>query len=60
MPLLVLPVLAVLVTMLYWLWRIRVRRNRRGLVERAAEEPIAGSGRPGAVAVEMRASSPPA
>ena len=26
-PLLVLPVLAVLVTMLYWMWRIRVKRS---------------------------------
>ncbi len=32
MPLLALPVLAVLVTMLYWLWRVRVRRSFRGLV----------------------------
>ena len=27
-----LPVLAVLVTMLYWLWRVRIRRSLRGLV----------------------------
>jgi hypothetical protein len=31
MPLLALPVLAVLVTMFYWLWRVRVRRSLRGL-----------------------------
>jgi len=31
MPVLVLPVLAVLVTMLYWLWRIRFRRSLQGL-----------------------------
>ena len=31
MPLLALPVLAVLVTMLYWLWRVRVRKSLRGL-----------------------------
>lgn len=31
-PLLALPVLAVLVTMLYWLWRVRIRRSMRGLV----------------------------
>lgn len=31
-PLLALPVLAVLVTMFYWLWRIRVRRSLRGIV----------------------------
>ena len=30
--LLALPVLAVLVTMLYWLWRVRVRRSFRGIV----------------------------
>lgn len=29
-PLLALPVLAVLVTMLYWLWRVRIRGNLRG------------------------------
>lgn len=29
--LLALPVLAVLVTMLYWLWRVRIRRSVRGL-----------------------------
>jgi Predicted membrane protein (DUF2306). len=31
-PLLALPVLAVLVTMAYWAWRVRFRRNSRGLV----------------------------
>jgi hypothetical protein len=30
-PLLALPVLLVLVTMFYWLWRVRVRRNLRGV-----------------------------
>lgn len=30
-PLLALPVVAVLVTMLYWLWRVRIRRSLRGL-----------------------------
>ena len=35
--LLALPVLAVLVTMLYWLWRVRFRRSFRGIVVRAAE-----------------------
>lgn len=34
-PLLVLPVLAVLVTMLYWLWRVRIRKNLRGIVSAA-------------------------
>ncbi len=36
MPVLMLPVLAVLVTMLYWLWRIRVRRSLRGVVTATA------------------------
>jgi hypothetical protein len=31
MPLLALPVLAVLATMLYWLWRVRVRGTFRGI-----------------------------
>ena len=31
-PLLALPVLAVLVTMFYWLWRVRVSRSLRGIV----------------------------
>jgi hypothetical protein len=35
-PLLALPVLAVLLTMFYWLWRVRVRRSLRGLAVRAA------------------------
>jgi uncharacterized membrane protein len=30
--LLALPVLAVLVTLLYWLWRVRIRRSLRGIV----------------------------
>ena len=30
--LLAIPVLAVLVTMLYWLWRVRFRRSFRGIV----------------------------
>jgi uncharacterized membrane protein len=32
LPLLALPVLAVLVTMSYWLWRVRIRRSLRGIV----------------------------
>jgi hypothetical protein len=32
LPLLALPVVLVLVTMFYWLWRIRVIRSFRGLV----------------------------
>ena len=38
-PLLALPIVAVLVTMLYWLWRVRVRRTFRGEVRSAANEP---------------------
>ena len=34
-PLLALPVLAVLVTMLYWMWRVRIRQSLRGLVSYA-------------------------
>ena len=36
--LLALPVLAVFVTMLYWLWRVRVRRSFRGIVRVSAPE----------------------
>ena len=39
MPLLALPVVAVLVTMLFWLWRMRVRRNARGVVGVGSPEP---------------------
>ena len=31
LPLLAVPLLAVLVTMFYWLWRARIRRNPRGI-----------------------------
>ncbi len=31
MPLLALPVLAILVTMVYWLWRVRIRQSVRGI-----------------------------
>jgi uncharacterized membrane protein len=37
--LLALPVLVVLVTMLYWLWRVRIRRSRRGIARAGAPEP---------------------
>jgi hypothetical protein len=36
--LLVLPVLAVLVTMVYWLWRVRIRQSLRGIVHVTAAE----------------------
>jgi uncharacterized membrane protein len=39
-PLLALPVLAVLVTMFYWLWRVRIRRSLRGIVGVGAPEAI--------------------
>jgi hypothetical protein len=35
-PLLMLPVLAVLLTMFYWLWRVRIRGSLRGLVAAGA------------------------
>jgi uncharacterized membrane protein len=38
--LLALPVLAVLVTMVYWLWRIRIRRSFRGIVRVNAPETV--------------------
>jgi hypothetical protein len=38
MPLLALPVVAVLVTMLYWLWRVRIRRSLLGIVIVGARE----------------------
>ena len=37
-PLLGLPVLLVLVTMFYWLWRVRVRQSLRGIVRVSAAE----------------------
>lgn len=37
------PMLLVIVTMLYWLWRVRVRRSLRGLAVRAAAPGIATS-----------------
>jgi uncharacterized membrane protein len=39
-PLLALPVLAVLVTMFYWLWRVRIRRSVRGIVRLTAPEAV--------------------
>jgi amino acid permease len=38
-PLRVLPVLAVLVTMLYWFWRVRIRPTVRGIAEVSAFQP---------------------
>lgn len=40
--LLALPVLAVLVTMFYWLWRVRIRRSLRGIVGIRVVEVIPG------------------
>lgn len=40
MPILALPVLAVLVTMFYWLWRVRIRRNFRGVARPAISQPV--------------------
>lgn len=43
MPVLALPVVAVLLTMLYWLWRVRIRRSLRGIVTaRTPEAVVAG------------------
>ena len=36
--LIALPMLAVLVTMLYWLWRVRIRRPFRGIVGASTRE----------------------
>ncbi|HEY8796026.1 MAG TPA: hypothetical protein VIM15_13895 [Gemmatimonadaceae bacterium] len=36
--LLALPVLAVLLTMLYWLWRVRVKRRLHGIIRVSAPE----------------------
>jgi uncharacterized membrane protein len=44
MPLLALPVLAVLVTMCYWLWRVRRRPDHRAIVGVATHEAIAFHG----------------
>lgn len=38
--LLALPVLAVLVTMFYWLWRVRIRRSFRGIVRVSPAEAV--------------------
>ena len=40
MPLLAVPVLLVLVTMLYWLWRVRIRQSLRGLVVRTTKREM--------------------
>jgi uncharacterized membrane protein len=39
--LLALPVVEVLVTMLYWLWRVRIRRSLRGLATAAPPQAVA-------------------
>ena len=43
-PLLALPVLAVLVTMVYWLWRVRIRGSLRGIVGGSAAKPAKAVG----------------
>jgi hypothetical protein len=40
-PLLALPVLAVLITLLYWLWRVRIRRSLRGITAVRVTSPTA-------------------
>ena len=37
---LALPVVAVLVVMFYWLWRVRIRRNFRGVARPAISQPV--------------------
>lgn len=54
-PLLLIPPLVVLVTMLYWLWRVRFRKSLRGIVRR---EPATHSLTPGS-AMRMRHASQP-
>jgi hypothetical protein len=54
MPLLATPVVAVLVTMLYWVWRVRVRKSLRGLFERAVQAGAAAPGAPTAPAAGPR------
>jgi uncharacterized membrane protein len=39
-PLLALPVLVVLVTMFYWLWRVRIKRSLRGIVALGPSEAV--------------------
>jgi len=39
-PLLALPVLAVLVTMFYWLWRVRIKQSLRGIVVISVPEAV--------------------
>jgi len=43
-PLLALPVVAVLVTMVYWLWRVRIRRPFRGLALSVRSRPVTPQG----------------
>jgi hypothetical protein len=43
MPIMVIPMLTVLVALIYWLWRVRVRRSLRGLVV-ASPQPAMGAG----------------
>jgi hypothetical protein len=40
LPLLALPVLAVLITMFYWLWRVRIRQSLRGLTGISATDSM--------------------
>ena len=40
------PVLAVIVTLLYWLWRVRIRRSLRGLVVGGVAAPVRVSAAP--------------
>jgi len=39
-PLLAVPVLGVLVTMFYWLWRVRIKQSFRGIVQRTVSREV--------------------
>ena len=54
MPLLALPVLTVLVSMFYWLWRVRIRRSLRGVTVRDET----GRGQPAPLPLTPSASRP--
>jgi hypothetical protein len=53
MPLLALPVVAVVVTLLYWLWRVRISRSFRGITLPGATEVATANRRSSALALEL-------
>jgi hypothetical protein len=54
--LLALPLLAVVVTMLYWLWRVRVRRPVRGMMIAAPQGALVTGNRMTGVSASRRSS----